>query len=132
MTRIYYYEDDKEAIQLIDDYYYFKYMIKMICDDWEMVVYNDDCSVKFEVMELIENNLNKLDIERLNDILIKLPDIFKWYSDIFDLIYCIFEDRNKNFEINEFKLYLIEKYGNQTDITTTANTITKQETIWEH
>ena len=117
MTRIYYDEDDKEAIQLIDDYYFFKYMVKMIYNDWRNVAYsNDDDQVNPETIRQIMSCLNKMDIERLDNIIIKLPNGTKFYSNVEELIDWMFDDyldcRGESFEINCFKHYLIEKYGN--------------------
>ena len=113
MTRIYYDEDDKEAIQLIDDYYWFKYMISMIYNDWKNSVewdgwYNKEITLKS--YKNIVNYLNIHDLKRLKSIVKKMWGVC-WCMNFHGFLGCLFNYDDKLF-IRLFKEHLVKKYKN--------------------
>lgn len=74
MVKITYDLDNSEDVQMIDDYYFVKYYMKSIRDDWKQYTDIDnkwkyDCEDKDKILRMIINHLNPVEFKRLCKIL---------------------------------------------------------------
>jgi hypothetical protein len=113
MVKISYYDSDKEATKLIEEYYWFKYMVKMIYNDWKYVEETEKLNATI-LNDRIKCCLNIHDIDRLNNILNILEKQYPvnhFESNIDGFLTWLFV-LDDTFFIARFKGLLVKKYGN--------------------
>jgi len=123
MTKIYFNNKDNKAVEIVDDYHWFKYYIKSfdfdIMNNTEVKKYFFCLKKRNEVYDIVKEFTNNYDLNKFIDIFIMLVnyqygyecvDRTDIYSDLSFVIHNLCYRRNKYYtEI--FKSLLFEIYG---------------------
>jgi hypothetical protein len=111
MVKITYNLDNKEESEMVDDYFFMKYYLSSIHDDWKQYLnycFDEYNTASDEIINTIFGHLNEIEFNRLKYIFeYRLCQKFENDVQIFNLIFYYFEIVNSTFKKN-----LIKEFGN--------------------